>query len=161
MTQVNESESQSTFSSDNPLIDPANDMLGYAPFSKLLAQSISRMCPKEGIVVAINGPWGSGKSTILNFVLYYLEHEFADQPVITIHFNPWWFSGRENLTRLLIGQIRAQLGDKDYGELKGKLANYTELVTTIPGVPGKDTGGIIAKIIAKRARPCLPEESDR
>jgi predicted KAP-like P-loop ATPase len=143
MTQA-ENESQSTFSSDNPLIDPANDMLGYVPFSKLLAQSISRICPKEGIVVAINGPWGSGKSTILNFVLYYLEHEFADQPVIPIHFNPWWFSGREDLTRLLIGQIRARLGDKDYGELKGKLADFTELVTRIPGVPGKDFGEIFA-----------------
>ena len=144
MTQVKESESQSTFSSDNPLIDPANDLLGYVPFSKLLAQSISRICPKQGIVVSINGPWGSGKSTILNFVLYYLEHEFADQPIIPIHFNPWWFSGREDLTRLLIGQIRARLGDKDYGELKGKLADFTELVTRIPGVPGKDIGEIIA-----------------
>ena len=144
MTQVKESESQSTFSSDNPLIDPANDMLGYVPFSKLLAQSISRICPTEGIVVAINGPWGSGKSTILNFVLYYLEHEYTDQPVMPIHFNPWWFSGREDLTRLLIGQIRARLGDKDYGELKGKLADFTELVTRIPGVPGKDFGEIFA-----------------
>lgn len=70
MIQVKESESQSTFSSDNPLIDPANDMLGYVPFSRLLAQSISRICPKQGIVIAINGQWGSGKSTILNFVLY-------------------------------------------------------------------------------------------
>lgn len=144
MSQVNESEPQSIFSSDNPLKDPANDMLGYVPFSKLLAQSISRICPMEGIVVAINGPWGSGKSTILNFVLYFLEHEYADSQVIPIHFNPWWFSGREDLTRLLIGQIRARLGDKDYGELKGKLADFTELVTRIPGVPGKDAGEIIA-----------------
>jgi predicted KAP-like P-loop ATPase len=102
------------------------------------------MCPKEGIVIAINGPWGSGKSTILNFVLYYLESEFADQPVMPIHFNPWWFSGREDLTRLLIGQIRARLGDKDYGELKGKLADFIELLTVIPGVPGKDASEIIA-----------------
>lgn len=149
MTLFNESKSQPPFSSDNPLIDPANDMLGHAPFSRLLAQSISRIYPKQGIVIAINGPWGSGKSTILNFVLYYLEHEFVELPVIPIRFNPWWFSGREDLTRLLIGQIRAQLGDKDYGELKGKLADYTELVTTIPGVPGKDAGGIIAKILRR------------
>jgi predicted KAP-like P-loop ATPase len=150
MIQVKEGESESTFSSDNPLVDPANDMLGYMPFSRLLAQSISRISPKQGIVIAINGPWGSGKSTILNFVLYYLENEFADLPVIPIRFNPWWFSGREDLTRLLISQIRSQLGDKDYGELKGKLADYTELVTTIPGVPGKDAGGMIAKILRKR-----------
>src|SRR5690606_11980793 len=135
MVQVRESESQSTFSSDNPLIDPANDMLGYVPFSRLLAQSISRICSKQGIVIAINGQWGSGKSTILNFFLYYLEHEFSDKPVMPIHFNPWWFSGREDLTRLLIGQIRARLGDKDYSELKCKLADFTELVTRIPGVP--------------------------
>jgi predicted KAP-like P-loop ATPase len=135
---------QLTFSGDSPLTDPANDMLGYASFSRLLAQSISGMCPKEGMVVAVNGPWGSGKSTVLNFVLYYLEHEFAEQPVIPIHFNPWWFSGREDLTRLLIGQMRARLGDKDYGELKGKLADFTDLVTRIPGVPGKDAGEFIA-----------------
>jgi hypothetical protein len=32
MTPVKESESQSTFSSDNPVLDPSNDMLGYAIF---------------------------------------------------------------------------------------------------------------------------------
>lgn len=143
MTQDAETKSQS-FSSDSPLLDPANDMLGLAPFSRLLAQSISGMCPKEGIVVAINGAWGSGKSTALNFVLHYVENEYEEHPIIPIHFNPWWFSGREDLTRLLIGQIRARLGDKDYGELKGKLADFTDLITRIPGVPGKDAGEFIA-----------------
>jgi len=143
MAQVDESKLQLTFSGDSPQTDPADDMLGYAPFSRLLAQSISRMCPKEGIVIAVNGPWGSGKSTALNFVLHYLEHEFTEPPVIPIHFTPWWFSGQENLTRLLMGQIRARLGDKDYGELKSKLADFTDLVTRIPGVPGKDAGEFI------------------
>ena len=122
MAQADESKLQLTFFGDSPQTDPADDMLGYAPFSRLLAKSISRMCPKEGIVIAVNGPWGSGKSTALNFVLHYLEHEFTEPPVIPIHFTPWWFSGQENLTRLLMGQIRARLGDKDYGELKSKLA---------------------------------------
>lgn len=144
MTQAEEKEQQLTFSGDNPLTNPEKDLLDYAPFSKLLAMSISRMCPEDGIVLAINGPWGSGKSTALNFVLYYLEHEFSEQPIIPIHFTPWWFSGQESLTRLLIGQMRARLGDKDYGELKGKLADLTDLVTRIPGVPGKDAGEFIA-----------------
>lgn len=143
MTHDAEIKSQ-IFSSDSPLLDPANDTLGLAPFSRLLAQSISGMCPKEGIVVAINGAWGSGKSTALNFVLHYIENEYVKHPMIPIHFNPWWFSGREDLTRLLIGQIRARLGDKDYGELKGKLADFTDLITRIPGVPGKDAGEFIA-----------------
>lgn len=143
-SHIEKNEPKIVFSGDNPKINPAEDMLDYAPFSRLLAQSISRMSPKEGIVISINGPWGSGKSTALNFILYYLEHEFAERPVIPIHFAPWWFSGRENLTRLLISQLRARLGDKDYAELKGKLADFADLVTRIPGVPGKDAGEFIA-----------------
>lgn len=81
-SHIEKNEPKIVFSGDNPKINPAEDMLDYAPFSRLLAQSISRMSPKEGIVISINGPWGSGKSTALNFILYYLEHEFAERPVI-------------------------------------------------------------------------------
>ncbi|RMF84746.1 MAG: hypothetical protein D6736_18735 [Nitrospinota bacterium] len=57
-------------SSDKPVVDPNEDRLGYAPFAKHLAESIGKMTPTEGLVIGIYGPWDSGKTTLLNFILH-------------------------------------------------------------------------------------------
>ena len=90
------------FSADAPLTDPEKDQLEYAPFAKMLAKSIASMPSGDGLVMAINGPWGCGKSTVLNFVEHYLNQEPFKDKVNLIRFNPWWFSGHEDLTRLLV-----------------------------------------------------------
>lgn len=138
------SEERSSLSADSPLKHPDEDELGYARFAEQLARAVVRMAPNDGLVISINGSWGSGKSTVLNFMLHYLEQEQEDKRPIVIRFNPWWFSGREDLTRLLIGQIRARLGDKDYGDLKGKLADFADLASKIPGLPGREVGEFFA-----------------
>ena len=81
-------------SADRPGIDPALDRLGYAPFAKRLAQSISGMPRAEGQVLALYGGWGFGKTTMLNYVQHYLSEIKAENRPFVISFNPWWFSGR-------------------------------------------------------------------
>ena len=84
--------------SDRPVSDPGEDRLGYAPFAKMLAASVLRGCPADGLVVGIYGAWGLGKSTLLNFIAHEVEQDPDDTPVV-VRFNPWWFSGREDLIR--------------------------------------------------------------
>ena len=109
--------------------------------------------------MAVNGPWGSGKSTILNFVLYYLQNEFVDSNFIVIRFNPWWFPGREDLTRIIIGLIRVRLGDKGHEDLRSKLADFSELVSKIPIIPGIEAGEFIAEKL--RDQPDLASLKDK
>jgi predicted KAP-like P-loop ATPase len=45
-------------SADNPLTDPNHDALGYAPFARHLADSIGKMSPPDGFVMAVYGAWG-------------------------------------------------------------------------------------------------------
>lgn len=135
----------SSLSPDIPLKHPSEDALGYAPFAKQLADVVMRMIPHDGLVMSINGSWGAGKSTVLNFMIHYLEQEQEEKRPLIIRFNPWWFSGQEDLTRLLIGQIRARLGDKDYGSLKKKLADFADLASKIPVLPGREVGEFFAK----------------
>lgn len=141
-------------SPDRPLNHPAEDILGYDRFAENLAISLWKMTPMEGMVVAIHGPWGSGKSSVLNFVRHYLEKGSEEevgeeeeipeeeQPIM-MRFSPWWFSGREDLTRLFFGQLRARLGDKDYGELKSHLADLADIASKVPGLPGRKAGEFI------------------
>jgi predicted KAP-like P-loop ATPase len=102
------------------------------------------MVPAEGIVIAIHGPWGSGKSSVLNFLRHYIEQEPEDGRPIVLRFSPWWYSGREDLTRLFFGQLRARLGDKDFGEVKSRLADLADLLSKIPALPGREAGEFIA-----------------
>jgi len=58
---------QPTLSADRPKTNPIDDRLGYAPFAKHLAESICEMNAAEGLVIAVYGAWGSGKTSLLNF----------------------------------------------------------------------------------------------
>src|SRR5947208_950089 len=101
--------SHQSLSADRPVSDPKDDRLGYAPFSKQLALSIRKMLPDDGLVIAIYGPWGTGKTTVLSFVKHYLQQNPQSEQPIIAHFNPWWFSGQEDLTRRFFDQLRAVL----------------------------------------------------
>jgi predicted KAP-like P-loop ATPase len=79
---------------------PADDALGYAPFAAKLAEALIRLKPKSGLVLALYGSWGGGKSTMLNFVAKDLDSRPKDEQPIIIRFNPWWFSGQADLVGL-------------------------------------------------------------
>jgi len=99
-------------SADRPGNDPNLDRLGYAPFAKRLAQSISDMPRADGQVLALYGGWGFGKTTMLDYVRHYLnEIETANRPFV-ISCNPWWFSGHQDLVRAFFSQLTAKIKDR-------------------------------------------------
>jgi predicted KAP-like P-loop ATPase len=123
-----------TLSADKPLVDPQEDQLGYAPFARHLAFSLTRMVPAEGFVVAIYGPWGSGKTTLLNFLFHYFKQAPVDEQPIIVPFNPWWFSGHEKLAKHFFDQLQASLAtsDVDLVDLQGKIAEFADMVSELP-----------------------------
>ena len=101
---------------DSPLILPEQDRLDRTGFAQALAQVLARMDASEPFIFALQGPGGSGKSTILNFVQHYLEHPGLlgldtgpVNPVTVIRYNPWWFSGSDRLTTEFFRSVRAQI----------------------------------------------------
>ena len=51
---------------DTPISDPKLDRLGRAGFASSLAASILGLKGQDSIVIGLCGPWGSGKSSVLN-----------------------------------------------------------------------------------------------
>jgi predicted KAP-like P-loop ATPase len=123
-----------TLSPDKPLIDPRDDQLGYAPFAQHLALSLIRMVPADGFVVAIYGPWGSGKTTLLNFLFHYFQQRPPEEQPIIVPFNPWWFSGHENLVKHFFDQFQASLSLSEVAEsgLAEKIAEFAAAVSELP-----------------------------
>jgi predicted KAP-like P-loop ATPase len=143
-------DSAPRLSADRALDDPGDDRLGYAPFAKQLARSVLQGCPADGLVVAVYGEWGTGKTTALNFIAHYLEQD-EDPPVI-MRFNPWWFASHEDLVRRFFSQFEATFakGKAKRKNLLSRLAAFSALVAEAPdpvfGAAGKAARTILSAV---------------
>lgn len=149
-------------SADRPSTDPKDDLFGHAPFAKSLADSICRYPGSDGLVLALYGPWGSGKSTVLSYVQHYLEQHPQDEQPVLVKFNPWWFCGQENLVRAFLGQLQAVLPAKSekFKQLGDLLADFAEGIGGLIDLTGVSAGagGLIGKLLghAKRKPKDVP-----
>jgi predicted KAP-like P-loop ATPase len=63
------------WSADREGRHPDDDKLGRLEFAKRVAKELSGWRNKESLVVSLNGDWGSGKTTLINLILYYIEEQ--------------------------------------------------------------------------------------
>jgi predicted KAP-like P-loop ATPase len=82
---------------DLPISTPDQDLYGIDAFVKSLAQSVCTMKTPQGVVIALNGPWGSGKSSAINLLKHHLQEAVSKGEIEIVTFNPWWFRGEEAL----------------------------------------------------------------
>jgi predicted KAP-like P-loop ATPase len=64
----------------------------------------------KGVVVAVNGPWGSGKSSAVNLVVFHLDELIKQEKLKLIRFSPWWLSGIEAITAAFFAELEAAIG---------------------------------------------------
>lgn len=115
------------------------DRLRRRSFADLIARQIRASRPANGLVVAIDGAWGTGKTSILRMVGEALAENDTDGRTIVIEFNPWLFSGSEQLTALffmtLAEQLPNQLGPTRLSTLAQRLGRYGRALGTLRALP--------------------------
>ena len=94
---------------DAPIKVPAEDRFGMDPFAQALAASIRKIKAPEGTVIALNGPWGSGKSSAVNLILHHLKDAIAAGEIAVVNFACWWFRGEEALALAFFRELYAGL----------------------------------------------------
>lgn len=98
------------FADDRPIQTEDQDLLRRSAFAKNLAAAIAGWKNKESLVVALTGPWGSGKSSIKNLAL----RQFATDPDrAIIEFNPWEWAGQEKLSASFFNEVSLAIQRKD------------------------------------------------
>ncbi len=135
---------------DAPIEKRADDRFGRAAFADAIARHIVDGNVSEGAVVAVMGPWGSGKTSVLNMI----REALADQPrdVEVFDFNPWYFSGTQQLVEHFFGDIAARFAEskdprlttaatalKQYGRLVRPVGQLATLLGAL--VPGANVAG--------------------
>src|SRR5258706_14382868 len=89
--------------SDEPISEPEQDAFGRDVFVNSLADDINRWYGEGSLVLALYGPWGSGKSSVLNL----LQKKIGEYPSIEIiSFDPWYFSSTEQLIQTFFTTVK-------------------------------------------------------
>ena len=79
-------DSEPRLSGDKPISEKRHDLLNRGAFADRIAELIDRLPTRTGLVVGIFGPWGSGKTTVLNLLRAKLRESDS---VVVSDFNPW------------------------------------------------------------------------
>jgi hypothetical protein len=103
-----------TLGDDQPKKDPKDDRLGYAPFAERLANVAIKMNVPNGYVIGLHGKWGSGKTTVVNFILDYIQKQNDEAEKIEhVDFRPWIVSGHQDLMAAFFKLLSEQLKPKE------------------------------------------------
>lgn len=148
---------------DKPVSGVKNDLFRRSEFSMRIADLIINRQEKESVVYGINGAWGEGKTSVLNFITERLN----DSPnVVVINFNPWRYSDETKLLESYFATIAKELykslssDELQFGMLQfrrwykikkaaGILAKYGDAISAIP-MAGSDSIGSTAKSALER-----------
>lgn len=80
--------------SDEPIKNEHDDILGWKPYAQLVAKALFNPSSNDSMVYAIDGPWGSGKSSLLNLIGEQLAKLNKDKKenekyTVIVNYRPW------------------------------------------------------------------------
>ncbi len=116
---------------DDPIKTVEEDRLRRAPVAQRAAQLIAENHSAESSVVyGLEGPWGSGKSSVISLLTSYLkEAEVSRWMVVT--FTPWATTGTEGLLSEFFAAL-ATVAPKNKGrKVRGLMATYADIARPI------------------------------
>ncbi|MBM3925727.1 MAG: hypothetical protein FJ320_07020 [SAR202 cluster bacterium] len=127
---------------DNPITSVSQDRLGREFFADQIAKSVLNRDSTNSLIIGLFGPWGAGKSSVVNMIEEKIdnESETSKQTTIIVRFNPWLFSSIEQLILRFFAEIRTSLklksnrkNIKKIGDLLDGLGTILAFAEMVPG----------------------------
>ncbi|MBA6439946.1 P-loop NTPase fold protein [Streptomyces sp. GMR22] len=140
--------SDARFFNDEPFLnDEGPDLLGREQYARHAMELLGRVrAQTETGVLALIGPWGSGKSTILGKVIRLLPSQDGRDWLIA-ELNPWLYSDLETLTAALFSEVRAALPKgRRWSEVRKTLGGFGQAISPLgklTALAGLDSEGLI------------------
>lgn len=131
----NNSDNSNEFKNDDPIFNISNDKLGYSPIVKRLTDILLKETPKKSFSIGLVGPWGNGKSSIINIVKEeikdktILKDKEVKEPII-IHFLPYLNHNEKDIINEFFIALSDKLS-KFNGKLSDEITNYSQKLTDL------------------------------
>lgn len=118
----------------------STDLYNRKAFVQRLAHAVAQRPGRDPFIIGIEGSWGEGKSTVLEYMARELEAKHQD--VTLVRFNPWTYQGQDQMLVGLVRVIHEQLEQRPKFEALGpKLLGF---VGTTAALIGNLTGNTLA-----------------
>ncbi len=98
----------SKYFNDSPIETADDDRYGITAFAKSIAASLLAIEKPVGTTIAINGPWGSGKSSAVNLIREELDSH-KSETLKVIEFKCWWYRGEEAIALAFLQELNTAL----------------------------------------------------
>jgi KAP family P-loop domain len=127
------------------------DKLSRQDFAQIAAKAIRKAPSASGLVVSVEGVWGSGKTSVLSMIEALLVgDETASEPVI-VHFNPWLVGEKDALLRHFLSKIAnsVKLNDhsRDGKKVARELKAYAKVFDLVKLIPGAEPWASMIKSV--------------
>jgi hypothetical protein len=98
---------------DSPINKKEDDLLERYNFAIDIVKGLLNTFEngQNSITIGINGEWGSGKSSILEFIDTEINNQTKDETTLNVlfRFNPWLFTGQADLQKSFLTQLGIHL----------------------------------------------------
>jgi len=94
---------------EHALQDGEPDRLGFGEIAERIARAIVDRASTGGLVIGIDGRWGSGKSSLLHLIERSLGKLPARSRPTILNFRPWLVGDRDALLNSLFGELAEKI----------------------------------------------------
>lgn len=106
---------------DKPKDNISEDLFHRKELVDSLVNIIKTCDVSRSVAIGICGKWGSGKTTLINFIRENIEKE---KEIVTVDFNPWIYSSQSDLSVQLLNCVSYHLSPKYKMWIKKHLSKY-------------------------------------
>lgn len=150
--QVDSQSNIMKITGDNPIALPEEDTIGRNSLAQSFAKQILFLDTSKGSVIGVLGAWGSGKTSFINLA----RNELNKENITVLDFNPWMFSGTEQLMQSFFSELSAQLRLRpDLSEIGEAIGTYGDIFAGMGWIPlvgpwierGHKASEVISKVL--------------
>ncbi|MGG6345014.1 P-loop NTPase fold protein [Stenotrophomonas indicatrix] len=121
-----------SFVPDDEISDVDHDCLQAASHARKFAGVVELESRRGSIVFGVDGPWGVGKSSFVNFAKKEWDRNGA---VIALRFEPLRYLGEKDLITGLIQELSGRIGEDHFSpELRPLASKYSRMIKAAPGL---------------------------
>jgi hypothetical protein len=131
------------------------DKLSRKGFAETAAKTLSKVPSSAGLVVSIEGVWGSGKTSVLAMIEAILNQTETPKKPLIVHFNPWLIGDKDALLRHFLSRIASaiKLGDssRDGKKVAKEIKAYSKVFDLVKLIPGAEPWASMIKSVVEAA----------
>lgn len=99
---------------DNP-VSSSGDLLGFSEVAKSLLTAVEAQPNHSSLTLGLDGPWGSGKSSILKMLRDQVPTSQSDDEIgtVVVSFSPWLITNRTALIASFFAQLQQAIKEAE------------------------------------------------